>query len=178
VFLFFGRKSILSSVIAWKNLLYAPIYAQVIDAATSWLFGWQNSNIATSQKIAAYAHLYSFASVKSVVHWFQIMHHAAFIMYDDDAISPMGRSVTSYRPVRFPTRNIVTPIVLLYGDQDSLVDINVLLKELPDHTTPRRLHGYEHLDVLWGKDVHKDVIPAVLDALALHCENLVEASEQ
>jgi lysosomal acid lipase/cholesteryl ester hydrolase len=169
IFLFFGRKSILSSVIAWKNLLYAPIYTQVIDASIGWLFGWRNANITPSQKIAAYSHLYSFASVKSVVHWFQIMRHAAFIMYDDN-ISPIGPSASSYRPVRFPTRNIVTPIVLLYGDEDSLVDIDVLLKELPDHTVSKRLCGYEHLDVLWGKDIHIDVIPAVLDALAMHRE--------
>jgi lysosomal acid lipase/cholesteryl ester hydrolase len=78
-------------------------------------------------------------------------------MYDDDA--------TSYSPARFPTRNIVTPIMLLYGDGDSLVDIGVLLKELPEHTVVKRLCGYEHLDVLWGREVHVDVIPAVLDAL-------------
>ena len=170
VFLFFGRKAILSSAIAWRNLLYAPIYTQIIDAAIGWLFGWRNHNIATSQKIAAYAHLYSFASVKSVVHWFQIMRHSAFIMYDDDAISPRAPAATSYRPARFPTRNIVTPIVLLYGDGDSLVDIGVLLRELPEHTVVKRLSGYEHLDLLWGRDVHIDIIPTVLAALKKYYE--------
>lgn len=87
-------------------------------------------------------------------------------MYDDDAISPLRPSVSSYHPARFPTKNIVTPIILLFGDGDSLVDIDVLMKELPEHTIAKKLQGYEHLDVLWGKDVHKDVIPTVLDALA------------
>jgi lysosomal acid lipase/cholesteryl ester hydrolase len=176
MFLFFGRKSILSSVIGWKNILYAPIYAQVIDAAMNFLFAWRNANITTAQKIGAYAHLYSYASTKAVVHWFQIMRHGAFIMYDDDVISPFGLSISSYRPARFPTRNIVTPIVLLYGDKDSLVDIDVMLKELPEHTIPKRLRGYEHLDVLWGKDVHIDVIPVVLDALERHSDVVAEVS--
>ncbi|KAF8638042.1 hypothetical protein AX16_010674 [Volvariella volvacea WC 439] len=171
MYLFFGRKSILSSATMWQSILYPPIFAKVIDTSLVWLFDWHSLNITNQQKIAAYAHLYSFASVKSVVHWFQIMRNSAFQMYDDDVIPPVFRtSVSSYHPARFPTRNIVTPIVLMYGDRDSLVNIDAMLAELPDHTEAKRLHSYEHLDILWGKDVDKDVIPLVLEALAKHCE--------
>ncbi|KAH9485150.1 putative lipase C16A3.12c [Psilocybe cubensis] len=166
LFLFFGRKSILSSATMWQSILYPPIFASMIDRSLIWLFNWYSHNISTEQKIAAYAHLYSFASVKSVVHWFQIMRNGCFQMYDDDVLSPVVRtSVSSYRPARFPTRNIVTPIVLLYGDCDSLVHIETMLAQLPDHTVAKALHTYEHLDVLWGKNVHKDVIPEVIEAL-------------
>lgn len=172
MFLFFGRKSILSSATMWQSILYPPIFAKTIDTSLRWLFAWNSYNISTHQKIAAYAHLYSFASVKSVVHWFQIMRNGQFQMYDDDIQSPVVRtSVSSYRPARFPTRNIVTPIVLCYGDSDSLVDIDVMISQLPGHTVCKRLHGYEHLDILWGKDVDVDVIPEVLDSLKQHCEN-------
>ncbi|KAJ7874807.1 Alpha/Beta hydrolase protein [Mycena olivaceomarginata] len=171
MFLFFGRKSILSSAIMWQSILYPPIFARTIDTSLRWLFAWQSLNISTQQKTAAYAHLYSFASVKSVVHWFQIMRNGQFQMYDDDVQSPVMRtSVSSYRPARFPTRNIVTPIVLCYGDCDSLVDIDVMVSQLPGHTVCKRLHGYEHLDILWGKDVDVDVIPEVLDSLKQYCE--------
>jgi len=30
--------------------------------------------------------------------------------------------------------------------------------------------GYEHLDVLWGRNVDKDVIPEVINTLLRHCE--------
>jgi len=171
MFLFFGRKSILSSAAMWQSIIYPPIFAKIIDKSLIFLFDWRSSNISTHQKIAAYAHLYSFASVKSVVHWFQIMRNSAFQMYDDDVISPVIRtSVSSYRPARFPTRNIVTPIVLMYGDCDSLVDINVMLTQLPSHTVSKRLCSYEHLDVLWGKDVDKDVIPHVIETLGHYCK--------
>ncbi|KAF8973172.1 triacylglycerol lipase [Flammula alnicola] len=159
LFLFFGRKSILSSATMWQSIIYPPIFARMIDLSLVWLFKWHSVNISMEQKIAAYAHLYSFASVKSVVHWFQIMRNAAFQMYDDDVLSPVVRTtVSSYRPARFPTRNIVTPIVLLYGDSDTA-----------DHTVSKALHTYEHLDILWGKDVDKDVIPEVLLALEHYC---------
>ncbi|KAK2464295.1 hypothetical protein APHAL10511_003752 [Amanita phalloides] len=169
MFLFFGRKSILSSATMWQSILYPPIFAKVIDSSLRWLFDWRSENISVDQKIAAYAHLYSFASVKSVVHWFQIMRNAAFHMYDDDVISPISRSfVGSTPPARFPTRNILAPIVLLYGDSDSLVDIDTMLSQLPGHTVARRLRTYEHLDILWGKNVHQDVVPLVLDALQVY----------
>jgi len=102
------------------------------------------------------------------------MRHARFLMYDDDVYympSLHTRSVTGYRPAKFPTHNITTSIVLLYGDCDGLVDINKMLRELPrGRVEVRRLHGYEHLDVLWGKDIHHDVIPEVIYSLKKHCE--------
>ncbi|KAF8160856.1 triacylglycerol lipase [Crassisporium funariophilum] len=178
LFLFFGRKAILSSSAMWQSILYPPIFAKLIDKSLVWLFDWHSDNISTNQKIAAYAHLYSFASVKSVVHWFQIMRNAAFQMYDDDVLSPVVRtSVSSYRPARFPTRNIVTPIVLLYGDCDSLVHIETMLAQLPDHTVAKALHTYEHLDILWGRDVDKDVIPEVLQALEFYYDQDKESTD-
>jgi len=39
--------------------------------------------------------------------------------------------------LQFPTRNISTPILLLYGEYDSLVDIHDMLSELPDHTVAK-----------------------------------------
>ncbi|KDQ57483.1 hypothetical protein JAAARDRAFT_130275 [Jaapia argillacea MUCL 33604] len=181
LYLFFGRKSILSSATMWQSILYPPIFAKLIDISLGFLFDWHGVNISTSQKIAAYAHLYSYTSVKAVVHWFQIMRTSRFLMYDDELIGPvrLSGSDATYRPARFPTKNIVTPIVLLWGDSDSLVDIDAMLKQLPagrtnkeggESVVAKRLRGYEHLDCLWGKDVHVDVIPEVLDALKSHCE--------
>jgi lysosomal acid lipase/cholesteryl ester hydrolase len=165
-FLFFGRKAILSSVVMWQSILYPPIFTSIIDNFLRFLFDWDSHNIAYLQRIAAYGHLYSFTSVKAVVHWFQIMRNSAFQMYDDDSIiSPLSSSSPGYRPVRFPTKNITTPIVLLWGDEDSLVDIETMRRQLPTHMTEVKLPGYEHLDLLWGNDVDKDVIPIVLETL-------------
>jgi len=97
-------------------------------------------------------------------------------MYDDDLHTPALRPSRQsprpgYRPAKFPTRNIATNIVILYGDVDSLVDIDAMRHELPEHRLDiRRLKGYEHLDVLWGQNVHVDVIPQVARALKQYCE--------
>lgn len=173
MYLAFGRNAILSSVPFWANLLYPPLFSSIIDAALFWLFNWKSRNISEAQKHAAYSHLYSFASTKSVVHWFQIMRNGQFTMYDDDAdgfSAPSARNApsgpTAYHPVRFPTKNISSPIVLIYGEEDNLVDIDSMLRELPEaRTSVKPLRGYEHLDILWGKDVHKDVFPTVVETL-------------
>ncbi|KAL3422386.1 ab-hydrolase associated lipase region [Phlyctema vagabunda] len=167
LFLLFGRRSILSSATMWQSILYPPIFVRVIDTGLSFLFGWRATNMSMSQKLAAYPHLYSFTSTKSVVHWFQIIRTKSFQMFDDDVQPPLSiGSVSKYTKVaKFPTRNIKTPVVLVYGGSDSLVDINVMLKELPSHTIATEIPHFEHLDFLWAREVDTLVFPHVFDAL-------------
>lgn len=165
LFLLFGRRSILSSTAMWQSILYPPIFVRVIDTALSFLFGWRTQNIAMSQKLASYNHLYSYTSTKSVVHWFQIIRNKSFQMYDDDRPSISLSSSKHTKVAKYPTRNIKTPIVLVYGGNDSLVDIKVMLKELPPQTIATEIPHYEHLDFLWARDVSTQVFPHVFDAL-------------
>lgn len=170
LFLAFGRKAILSSATMWQALLYPAIFTWFIDVSLRFLFGWQAKNITAYQKLAAYPHLYSFTSTKSVVHWFQIIRTGTFQMFDDEVQAPLSLTNGSkyYKVAKFPTRNIKTPIVLVYGGSDSLVDIKIMLKELPQHTQAKEVPHYEHLDFLWASDVDKLVFPHVLDALDFH----------
>ncbi|KAF3316422.1 cholesterol esterase [Orbilia oligospora] len=167
IFLFFGRRSLLPSTMFWQSILYPPIFVAAIDKSLKFLFNWSGKNMSLQQKLASYAHLYSFTSVKALVHWFQIIRNKKFQMYDDDVQSPIGWGYgrSYYRPAKFPTKNISAPVVLVYGGSDSLVDIEVMLKELPGHTVAKEIKHYEHLDFLWGEENDKLVIPEVLDAL-------------
>ncbi|KAI0894096.1 alpha/beta-hydrolase [Annulohypoxylon nitens] len=167
LFLLFGRRSILSSATMWQSILYPPIFIKVIDMGLSFLFGWQTKNLSVSQKLAAYPHLYSFTSTKSVVHWFQIIRNQSFQMYDDDVQTPLSvNGLNKYTKVaKYPTRNIKTPIVLVYGGSDSLVDIRVMMRELPNRTVATEIPHYEHLDFLWARDVDAQVFQHVFDAL-------------
>ncbi|KAH7409787.1 Alpha/Beta hydrolase protein [Phaeosphaeria sp. MPI-PUGE-AT-0046c] len=169
LYLAFGRKSILPSATMWQSILYPPIFVRLIDTSLRFLFGWSAANIAPHQKLAAYPHLYSFTSTKSVVHWFQIIRNGVFQMYDDEAPNPITSNRSKYYKVaKFPTKNIKTPIVLVYGGSDSLVDINVMLKELPRHTVAKEIPHYEHLDFLWAQSVNELVFPHVFEALEAH----------
>lgn len=162
LFLAFGRRSILSSTTMWQSIFYPPIFVKIIDFSLSFLFNWSGTNITNAQKLAAYPHLYSFTSTKSVVHWFQIIRNKSFQMFDDDFSFWHTRY---YKPAKFPTKNIKTRIVLVYGGSDSLVDIAVMLRELPRHTIAIPVPHYEHLDFLWAHDVDHQVFPHVFEAL-------------
>ncbi|KAI0125201.1 Alpha/Beta hydrolase protein [Xylariales sp. AK1849] len=165
LFLLFGRRSILASATMWQSILYPPIFVRVIDMGLNFLFGWKAKNISMSQKLAAYPHLYSFTSTKSVVHWFQIMRNRSFQMYDDDVHPILSTSSKYTKVAKYPTRNIKTPVVLVYGGSDSLVDIKVMLRELPTRTVATEIPHYEHLDFLWARDVDSQVFQHVFDAL-------------
>ncbi|CAK7232540.1 cholesterol esterase [Sporothrix curviconia] len=165
LYLLFGRRSILSSATMWQSILYPPLFVRVIDIGLSFLFGWQTQNIATSQKLASYAHLYSYTSTKSVVHWFQIIRTKAFQMYDDDVHPLLATHSKHTKVAKYPTRNIKTPVVLVYGGSDSLVDIKAMLRELPSQTVATEIPHYEHLDFLWARDVDTQVFRHVFDAL-------------
>lgn len=179
LFLLFGRRSILSSTTMWQTILYPPIYVRIIDTALSVLFNWRCRNIDRTQKLAAYLHLYSFTSTKSVVHWFQIIRNKSFQFYDDELHAPFSivASERFYKPVKYPTRNIKTPIVLLYGDSDSLVDIGAMLQGLPRGTVAKAIHTYEHLDFLWASDVDRQVFGHVFEALEAHSRKGVSPTE-
>ncbi|KAL1590274.1 hypothetical protein WHR41_01387 [Cladosporium halotolerans] len=167
LFLAFGRRAILGSATMWQALLYPGIFTYFIDKSLKFLFNWDTKNITAHQKLAAYPHLYSFSSVKTVVHWFQIIRNGTFQMFDDEVAKPLAMSNGNkyYKVAKFPTRNIKTPIVLVYGGSDSLVDIKLMLKELPKHTVAKGIQKYEHLDLLWASDVDQLVFPHVLEAL-------------
>ncbi|KAF2703760.1 alpha/beta-hydrolase [Pleomassaria siparia CBS 279.74] len=178
LFLAFGRRAILGSATMWQSILYPPIFVRFIDVSLRFLFNWKATNIGTDQKLAAYPHLYSFTSTKSVVHWFQIIRNGVFQMYDDEAPNPMTSNRGKYYKVaKFPTKNIKTPIVLVYGGSDSLVDIKVMLRELPRHTIAKEIPHYEHLDFLWASTVSQLVFPHVFNALDEYAGNESSALE-
>ena len=167
LFLLFGRRSVLSSTTMWQTIFYPPIFVWIMDTSLSILFNWETRNISTYQKLAGYFHLYSFTSTKSVVHWFQIIRNRSFQFYDDELQAPFSLVATArfYKPVKYPIKNIKTPIILLYGDSDSLIDINVMLRGLPRGTVAKPIPSYEHLDFLWARDVDKQVFGDVFEAL-------------
>lgn len=177
LYLAFGRKAILASATMWQSILYPPIFVRLIDKSLRFLFGWTAVNISPDQKLASYPHLYSYTSTKSVVHWFQIIRNGVFQMYDDEAPNPITSNRSKYYKVaKFPTRNIKTPIVLVWGGSDSLVDIDVMLKELPRHTVAKEIPHYEHLDFLWASSVDKLVFPHVFEALDKHATTAPSAA--
>ncbi|CAG8561132.1 27321_t:CDS:2 [Dentiscutata erythropus] len=164
VYLFFGRKAFLTMTMFWQRVLSPPIFTKLLDTCMNFLFGWSGKNMTEEQKAASYYHLYNFTSVKSLVHWFQIIRANSFQMYDELPPYSSPTAIGHYCH-RFPTEQIQTPISVFYGGSDSLVKIEVLLKQLPKPVFIKEVPPYEHLDFIWGYDVHTHVFPELFNLL-------------
>ncbi|KAF9047338.1 Alpha/Beta hydrolase protein [Panaeolus papilionaceus] len=156
VYQIFGRKAMCTWIAFLQANLPTFLVTEIVDRALKPLLGYDNHNFSPLQKIASYSHIYCSCSVKTIVHWGQIMGNTVFSKFQDDPSAPV---------IRYPTEKITIPITLIHGDRDCLFEKSVVLEHLPADVTCHVLENYEHLDVLWGANVHVDVIPRVLDIL-------------
>ncbi|KAI8853606.1 Alpha/Beta hydrolase protein [Chytridium lagenaria] len=167
IYLLFGRKSVLSSTLFWQSILSPLTFAWVIDLATWGLFSWTSEWIA--HKAVVYRHLYSYTSVKMVVHWFQIIRTGKFQMYDENP-TVIPNAAGGHLVPKFPTEQITTPFALFYGGKDTLPDMGYILRETPNPVFCLQVEEYEHLSFLWGRGIDKVVFPGVLGLLSEHSE--------
>lgn len=167
MYLVFGKQAILKSAAFWQSIMYPPLYVRTIDTSFSFLFNWKCRNMSYAQKLAAYPHLYSYSSVKSVVHWFQIIRNGRFHMYDDEFANPLAHKqhTQSYHAASFPTSNVTAPVKVIYGEYDTLVNPDVLKSELPKDAEIIKIEDHEHLDLIWGGDVDIKVFPEIFKTL-------------
>ncbi|EDO14743.1 hypothetical protein Kpol_297p4 [Vanderwaltozyma polyspora DSM 70294] len=163
MYLFFGRNIVLPSATLWRRTLHPKLFNMMVDMGNVLLFNWTAKNITYKQKFVSYSKLYSTTSVKSIVHWFQILRSQKFQLFEepDDMFNSLSRP---YRIPVFPTKtNIKVPILLIYGGIDSLVDIEVMKSNLPTKRVfDIKVEDHEHLDLIWGHDVDKLVIDKVI----------------
>jgi len=137
-------------------------------SALKLLFGWDCENISELQKSIGYFHLFSCASVKSLVHWLQIIHHGKFRKFED----PLTVTSLSSIDQDFPLNQISTPLALFYGGRDNLVNMEFLMNKLNNNqqgkdsviVSVNKIENYEHLDFLWAKDVNQ-IFPEIFSLL-------------
>ncbi|KAJ2314173.1 cholesterol esterase [Coemansia sp. Cherry 401B] len=84
LYLLFGRRRAMSLVYFWINMLPRDLYVAALDFCVYLLFGWTMRNMSQETKCIAYWHLYSYTSVKAIVHWMQIIRRGELQMYDED----------------------------------------------------------------------------------------------
>ncbi|KAI8339549.1 Alpha/Beta hydrolase protein [Chlamydoabsidia padenii] len=169
IYLIFGRKMPLELAMMWQRMVSPTMYVRIIDACVGSLFGWTGNNMAPEQKLVSYQHLYSPTSVKTLVHWFQIIRTGQFQMFDEiPSRLPYKRtsSVTDHIPMKFPTKQITTPIALFYGGSDSLVNFEVLSADLPHPLAYiKSIQPWEHLDFIWATGIEDIVFPDIVHLL-------------
>ncbi|KAI8324902.1 alpha/beta-hydrolase [Martensiomyces pterosporus] len=185
LYLLFGRRRAMSLVYFWINLLPREAYVAVLDYCVNLLFGWSMRNLSQETKNIVYWHLYSYTSVKAIVHWMQIIRCGELQMYDDEpSVYPMWSASSADRYYRrcgytmgplthwnntYPLGKITTRVSLFHGGADSLSSVDVLLNDLavvPEECVCFR--HYEHMDFLWADTVGALVYPRVLALMGVN----------
>jgi hypothetical protein len=142
LYLLFGRQRVLASAVEVQRVLSGSAWAALLDGCLMYLFGWRAGQIDPLLKVSAYHHLYSFTSVKSVVHWFQIIAQQRFAMMADvftvrslwSLFVPVlsNRAASEHRLMpRYDLKKVTVPLALFVGEADTLIDIRQLLAMLP-----------------------------------------------
>ncbi|KYQ89423.1 carboxylic ester hydrolase [Tieghemostelium lacteum] len=173
IFLLFGKKSMLPSTIFWRNILPKNVFVNLIDQSVGFLFGWHTENINEEEKAMLYSHIFSYTSVKSVVHWFQIIQTNRFQMFDDMLLGKTpnensnkhnyhGRVIPGYHPSQ-----VLTKCALFYGGADNLPNTKALLSHIPRDklVMVHEEEKYEHLDFMWGKDANKKIFSKIVNLI-------------
>jgi len=171
IFLLFGKRSILPSTLFWRKILSRRLFVQAIDRSLLFLFGWSAQCIAADEKPLLYSHIYSFSSVKAVVHWFQIIQSSRFQMFDDsmsisNSLNPYDHYSSKILP-QYRTLQLKCPVACFYGGRDNLPNTKALLANIPEDKLAlvHKEEEYEHLDFMWAKDTGKKVYPHILSLL-------------
>ena len=74
-----------------------------------------------------------------------------------------GQDDFSKQP-KYPIERINTAVFAILGTKDTIADKEYLLSKLKNCKL-LELKDYEHLDVIWGSEVRKEVFPFILNAL-------------
>jgi len=168
VFKLFGKKALLPETLFWRRVLSKQMYTALIDFFLDFLFGWKCLNIDPREKATLYSKLYSFSSVKTLVHWFQITGTQNFQAFDANIQNMNPSTYKSYVLPSYQPSKISCPIALFYGGRDTVPDMPWLLSSLPKGSMIHKEESYEHLDFMWAASAPQLIDKQVVDLVHKH----------
>ncbi|CAN0232895.1 unnamed protein product [Pylaiella littoralis] len=163
--LLFGKRRMLPVALTWQRMMNREFFVSTIDAAVAYLFSWTASQISAKRKREIYPHIYSYSSVKCVLHWFQMMYSGRLSMFADGPAS-------QYIPVTYDVARVSCPVAIVYGGRDYLVEVESLVEMLPNVVMTIREEKYEHLDTMWADSAKDVVFPRVETLIRQTCQDV------
>lgn len=157
-----GERSFIGASGFLRRMLPSHTYTMIVSLALQYIFGWKGKSL--DNKDILYSHLYSQSSVKQVVHWLQIIRKGEFRSYELSPSSPPPEGAPQASE-EYCIHNITTPIAIIYGKDDKLIDVDWLIQRLQTIVMCKGLDAYEHLCILWGRDVKHTVNPDIIGLL-------------
>ena len=159
-----------------KRVLSPDAYATIIAKALEFLFGWKcNSFGNVNRKTCLFSHIISNTSIKTYIHWFQVMQDSCLNSFRDnhhqypllfDVINfPHTKAVSRIDTHKYPTKLITTKIFLFCGGLDPMSNYPEIGLNLPEHAKIDCIEGYSHIDLIWSENAQKDFWNTLVDAI-------------
>ncbi|KAJ3341990.1 cholesterol esterase [Kappamyces sp. JEL0680] len=146
-----GNKSFipLASVVSEKG--HPALTRAIIKGIMQTFLGWRLDKYGSyDRQLKLYRNIFGLTSVRSFIHWFQIVQDKRFQMFDDrhrNVFCTQFKPTTP--PLKFPSHHITTKVSLYCGDDDNLSDVEYMRTHIA-HAKIVQVPNYEHLDLIWA----------------------------
>ncbi|XP_022912355.1 lipase 3-like [Onthophagus taurus] len=140
---------------------------QLCDNIFFLIFGQTSEDMDDNWGPVFATHLPAGASSKQWVHYGQGIQSGFFRRFDFGLVGNLAE-YGSVTPPKYDLGQITAPTAFLYGDKDSnanVVDVEQLLRELPNVVFEKLVEGYAHGDFIFAQDVTERVNEHVVEIL-------------
>lgn len=103
----------------------------------------------------------SVCSVRNLEQWIQHSLSQKFAYFDYGEVENISRYGVGEAP-SYDLSVVKTPMIILYGGKDKLVDFSRLISALPNVIHSQEVAPHFHMDSLCGADAHIVVNPLVM----------------
>lgn len=155
-YMLFGRKAFVPAMNFFQRVLNPHMFASLAYQMFCYLFNWADTLWIRSRKRKYFMFTPRPTSCKILRHW--------------GLMIKAGKVVSMDPSIDCTLKNIRCPTMVVYGADDSMVDGGKLAKELKSLNSPvhfvHSVEGYEHMDLLWGRDAKSRVFIPLAQQLA------------
>jgi len=91
LFSILGKGAFMPIAESLRKVAPPTLYQQLISRSMKFLFGWDNHNFVEQSKVGLYSHIFGTCSIKTYVHWFQIILSGEFTRFNQCACWSPGQ---------------------------------------------------------------------------------------
>lgn len=157
---------------------FCPYIPNLCSAFLFILNGFDDKRLNTTRVPLYLSNIPSGTSVKNMDHYFQMVLTKEFKKYDHGTPGNMNR-YGSDDPPFYDISEIDTPVVMLYGSEDTIIDpddVDWAAKQLPN-VKKMMIDGYNHLDFIIATDAAESVYNKIIDIARLAEKGLLDKFE-
>lgn len=152
--LLFGRRAFFSFMEPTRSIVGIRLFSYMAFCCFNFLFKWGDDHWHKPNKFMYFAQTPAGTSTKTIMHWLQLSCSKDFARYDFGTPQLNRQAYGTDAPPSYPLHAIATPVTIVAGGQDFLLDTERLRKALPNVVDCLVVPHHQHMDNLNAHDAH------------------------